>query len=120
MLWILAVLLGILLTKYYTETVLRRLRSKALEGQRSLAGVKQALGTAQDELIKAEGEEKSFKERLDRLRAVVVDLEVEIQESTVKARKATSTQEGADREELEIAGDGSESEPAARASTDPG
>ena len=97
MIFAVLVLVGLLLTKYYSETALRKLRSKTNEEQKSLEDVRKALLDARNERAEAEKMDNSTKLRLEKIRAFVTDMEVEIQESYVQRIK-----EGTD----ETAGEG--------------
>ena len=101
MIWALVFLAGLLFTKYYGETALRSLRSRTREDQKSLADARQALTAAQEEKAETEKEEKALKARLEKLQAIVTDLEAEIQESAIRTQKEFS---------LEMEKDGGEKE----------
>ncbi|OGG48147.1 MAG: hypothetical protein A3F84_22975 [Candidatus Handelsmanbacteria bacterium RIFCSPLOWO2_12_FULL_64_10] len=87
MIWAFFFLAGLLFTKYYTEATLRGLRAKTRGDQKTLADARQALAAAQEKRASVEKEEKTFKTRLDKLQAIITDMEVEIQESVVRVQK---------------------------------
>jgi flagellar biosynthesis chaperone FliJ len=89
MFWMLLFLVGVLFTKYYTETIVRNLRVKAKEHQKALAEFRQAVTVAQEHLAEAEKEEKAIKSRLERLQTVIADIQVEINESVAHPLKGT-------------------------------
>jgi len=97
MIWAFLFLMGLLITKYYTETSLRSLRAKTREDQKCLNEARQSLVSAQEKRIAVEKEEKNLKARLDKLQATITDTEIEINESVVRLRKGT--QAGAELEE---------------------
>lgn len=101
MIWALIFLAGLLLTKYYTETSLRSLRSKTREDQKNLADARQTLSAAQGKKAEIEKEEKAFNARLDKLQAILTDMEVEIHESVVQAQKGLPFGVEADEEKKE-------------------
>ncbi len=90
MIWMFIFLVGLLFTKYYTETVVRNLRAKSKEQQKSLTEVKHALAARQEKLVEVEKEEKGVKARLDRLQTLVADVQIEINEAIVRTRKGAA------------------------------
>lgn len=91
MIWLFLLLGGVLVTKYYTETTARSLRAKAREQQKALAEARQSLAGKQERLAEVEKGEKEVKARLDRLQALIADVQIEINESVSQARKAEGT-----------------------------
>lgn len=87
MIWAFLFLAGLLFTKYYTETTLRNLRAKTREDQKNLADARQTLAAAHQKRAEVEKEEKAFKTRLDKLQAIITDMEAEIHESVVRVQK---------------------------------
>ncbi len=87
-------LAGLLLTKYYTETIVRGLRAKAREQQKTLADVKHALTTRQEKMMEVEKEEKAVRSRLDRLQALIADIQIEINEAIVRTRRGAEGETG--------------------------
>lgn len=88
MIWAFLLLAGVLLTKYYTESTARGLRAKAREEQKVLADARHSLAGRQERLAEVEKEEKEVKARLDRIQALIADVQIEINESVSQARKA--------------------------------
>lgn len=86
MIWIFIFMAGLLITKFYTETAVRKLRSKAREKQKVLSEVRHSLVARQGSLGEVEKMEKEVKARLDRLQTLIVDVQIEINEAVLKAR----------------------------------
>jgi len=101
MIWAFFFLAGLLFTKYYTEAALRSLRTKTRGDQKSLADARQTLAAAREKRAAIEKEEKELKTRLDRLQAIITDMEVEIQESAVRVQKGLPLGVEMDGEEKE-------------------
>ena len=81
MFWMLVLLIGVLVTKYSTENAVRKLNARSKDHQKSLSEARHTLATAQEDMAKAEKEERAIKARLERLQAVIADIQVEINES---------------------------------------